>query len=110
MEQKIYEILNELGMPFGVTGRQYVVRAVVLVFQNGRMAMTKELYPQLAAEFETTSARAERAIRHAIERVFDSGNVAAIGKYFGANVDYGKGKLTNTDFIYGLAEYLRFHS
>ena len=110
MEQKIYDILNELGVPFGVLGRQYIVRAVAIIFQNGRMAMTKELYPQLAAEFETTSARAERAIRHAIERVFDSGNVAAIGKYFGANVDYRKGKLTNTDFIYGLAEYLRFHS
>lgn len=110
MEQKIYEILNELGVPFGVLGRQYIARAVALVFHNGRMAMTKELYPQLAEEFETTSARVERAVRHAIERVFDSGNVAAIGKYFGANVDYGKGKLTNTDFIYGIVEYLRFHS
>ena len=110
MEEKIYDILNELGVPFGVLGRQYIVRAVALVYQNGRMAMTKELYPQLAEEFESKSNRVERAIRHAIEKVFDSGNVAAIGKYFGANVDYGKGKLTNTDFIYGLAEYLRFHS
>ncbi len=110
MEQKIYEILNELGVPFSVLGRQYIVRAVVLVFQNGRMAMTKELYPQLADEFKTRSVRVERAIRHAIERVFDSGNVAAVAKYFGANVDYRTGKLTNTDFIYGLAEYLRFHS
>lgn len=110
MEQKMYDILNELGMPFGITGRQYVVRAVVLVFQNGRMAMTKELYPQLAKEFNKGRNSVERAIRHAIEIVFDSGNVAVIGKYFGANVDYRKGKITNTDFIYGLAEYLRFHS
>ncbi len=110
MEDKIYDILNELGVPFNVRDREYIVRAVELIYENGRMAMTKEIYPQIAAEFETRASRVERAIRHAIERAFGNGNTAAIEKYFGLNVDYNTGKLVNSDFIYGLAEYLRRHS
>ncbi len=110
MEDKIYDILNELGVPFNVRGRDYIVRAVELIYENGRMAMTKEIYPQIAAEFEIEVFCVERAIRYAIERAFGNGNNAAIKKYFGLNVDYDTGKLTNSDFIYGLAEYLRRHS
>ncbi len=110
MEEKIYSILNELGVPFNLSGRQYIARAVELIYENGRMAMTKELYPQIAAEFKTSGSCAERAIRHAVERVFDNSNTEAIIKYFGANVSWSTGKLTNSEFIYGLVEYLRLHS
>ncbi len=107
MEEKIYDILSELAVPFAIKGRDYLVRAVAIVLQQGRPQMTKEVYPQIAAEFETKASRVERAIRHAIERVFDNANSEAIRKYFGFNISFIKGKLTNSEFIYGLAEYLR---
>ena len=110
MEEKIYDILNELGVPFNLSGRDYIARAVALIYQNGRMAMNKELYPQIAAEFETKASRVERAIRHAVERAFGNGNDGAVRKYFGFNVSFASGKLTNSEFIYGLAEYLRRYS
>ena len=110
MEEKIYGILNDLGVPFGILGRQYLMRAVTLIYRNGRMAMTKELYPRLAKEFGTTMPRVERAIRHAVECVFNNvKNIEAIKKYFGFSVPSSKGKLTNADFIYGIVEYLRLH-
>ena len=107
MEEKIYDILNELGVPFNLSGRDYIVRAVSLIYENGRMAMTKEVYPQIAAEFETGKTGVERCIRHAVEKAFRNGNTNAITKYFGLNIDFNTGKLTNSDFIYGLVEYLR---
>ena len=109
MEEKIYNILNELGVPFNLSGRDYLARAVELALQNGRMSVTKELYPQIAKEFISEPNCVERAIRHAVERVFNDGNVESIIKYFGLNVSYSKGKLTNSGFIYGLVEYLRLH-
>ena len=110
MEEKIYGILNELGVPFNVRGRQYIARAVELIYQNGRMAMTKEVYPQIAKEFGSRNTCIERGIRHAVERAFSNGNTEVIIKYFGANVSWSTGKLTNSEFIYGLVEYLRLHS
>ena len=109
MEEKIYEILNELCVPFNLLGRHYLVKAVVLIKECGHASMTKVIYPQVAKEFNTSGSRVERAIRHAVECVFDNSNEEAIKKYFGFNVPQIKGKLTNSDFIYGLAEYLRLH-
>lgn len=110
MEEKIYDILNELGVPFNIRGRHYIMRAVELIYKNGRMAITKEIYPQIAKEFDTQPPRVERGIRHAVEKVFSNGNTDAIIKYFGANVSWSTDKLTNSEFIYGLVEYLRLHS
>lgn len=109
MEEKILNILTELGVPFNVMGRRYLVRAVEIVFENEKLFMTKELYPQIAKEFDSTPARAERAIRHAIESAFYNAATSVITKYFGLGAWYRKGKLTNSEFIYGLAEYLRLH-
>lgn len=107
MEEKILDILSELGVSFNLLGRQYIVRAVMLVYQNGRMSITKEIYPQLAKEFDTKNTRVERAIRNAIEKVFTHGSTKSIEKYFGLNVNHSIGKLTNSEFIYGLVEYLK---
>ncbi len=109
MEEKIYEILNELCVPFSILGRHYLVRAVTLMCEIGHAPMTKVVYPQIAKEYNTSGSRVERAIRHAIECVFDNAHDDAIKKYFGYNVPSVKGKLTNSEFIYGLVEYLRLH-
>lgn len=109
MEERIYDILTELAVPFSIKGRRYLVRAVEIVLENGVVAVTKELYPQIAKEFKTTPARAERAIRHAIETAFKNAPQHEIARYFGLGSWHNKGKLTNSEFIFGLAEYLKLH-
>ena len=47
MQKRIHEILNELGIPFSVSGREFLETAIELIYENGRMGMTKELYPLL---------------------------------------------------------------
>ena len=109
MEEKILTILTELAVPFNIKGRLFLVKAVALVLEKGRPAMTKEVYPEIAKAFESTASRVERAIRHAITTAFDRAPVSVINKYFGNYSWYNEGKLTNSEFIYGLAEYLRLH-
>lgn len=109
MEERIYDILTELAVPFSIKGRRYLVRAVEIVLENGVVAVTKELYPQIAKEFKTTPARAERAIRHAIETAFKNVPQHEIARYFGLGSWHNKDKLTNSEFIFGLAEYLKLH-
>ena len=70
-------------------------------------AVTKQLYPSVAKQYNTTSSRVERAIRHAIEVAWDRGNVDVLNSYFGYTIHSSRGKPTNSEFIDMLAYYLR---
>ena len=65
------------------------------------------LYPQIAAKFDTTASRVERAIRHAIEVAWDRGDLETLQKYFGYTVSNVKGKPTNSEFIAMIADRLQ---
>ena len=70
-------------------------------------AVTKELYPKIADEFNTTPSRVERAIRHAIEVAWSRGSVDTINQLFGYTVHNIKGKPTNSEFIAMISDKLR---
>jgi two-component system response regulator (stage 0 sporulation protein A) len=70
-------------------------------------SITKQLYPSIAREYNTTPSRVERAIRHAIEVAWSRGQVDAIDSLFGYTVNLGKGKPTNSEFIAMVADKLR---
>ena len=61
--------------------------------------ITFGLYPQLAAAFDTTAARVERAMRHLVEVTWTRGDVDVLNRYFGNTVSPDKGKPTNGEFV-----------
>ena len=61
--------------------------------------ITKQLYPDIAKKYGSTSSRIERAIRHAIEVAWSRGKMDTINDLFGYTVSTGKGKPTNSEFI-----------
>ena len=65
------------------------------------------LYPQIAAKFDTTVSRVERAIRHAIEVAWDRGDLDTLQRFFGNTVSNTKGKPTNSEFIARIANVVR---
>ena len=69
--------------------------------------ITKLLYPTVAKQYQTTSSRVERAIRHAIEIAWDRGDVDVLNGLFGYTVHTTRGKPTNSEFIALLADKLR---
>ena len=70
-------------------------------------SVTKKLYPAVAENFETTSSRVERAIRHAIEVAWDRGDVDILNSYFGYTIHNSRGKPTNSEFIAMISDRLR---
>jgi len=109
LEQKISDLLQELGIPANIRGYQYLREAIALVTGELQLlkSITKILYPKIAKQYESTPSRVERAIRHAIEVAWARGNMEAINRLFGHTVDYRRGKPTNSEFIAKVADRLR---
>ena len=106
---KISDMLHSLGMPSHIRGYQYIRDGIMMMYKEPDMLMgvTKEIYPEIAMKYDTTSSRVERAIRHAIEVSWTRGDYQLMEKYFGNSVDYDKSKPTNAEFIVTLTDRLR---
>lgn len=108
------ELLNLMdagnpSIPDHLLGHPYVVQGVLLCLED-RMyidSITFGLYPQLAARFDTTAARVERAIRNLVEVTWSRGNMEILNHYFGNTVSPEKGKPTNGEFIARLTNIVR---
>ena len=77
IELEVSTLLHDLGIPSHVRGYRYIREGVLLLYANENVAtlVTKELYPQIADKYQTTSSRVERAIRHAIEISWSRGDI-----------------------------------
>ena len=108
-EYLIRELLLELGAPDHLVGHPYTVQAILLVVQDRTYidSITFGLYPQLAAMFDTTASRVERAIRHLIEVTWSRGDWDTLNRYFGNTVSADRGKPTNGEFIARMANVVR---
>ena len=98
----IAEYLKNIGMPPHLIGYEYSMTAIRLCLDDRSLlkgVVTKQLYPDIAKTFDSSSSRVERGIRHAIEVVFDRGDPRYISEYFGGAVSAYKGKLTNREFL-----------
>ncbi len=108
-ETLLRQILLELGAPDHLLGHPYVIQGVLLVIHDQMYInnITFGLYPQLAARFNTTASRVERAIRHLVEVTWNRGDMEVLCRYFGNTVSPEKGKPTNGEFIARLANLVR---
>lgn len=109
LEARITKIIHEIGIPAHIKGYLYLREAINMVIEDMDFlgAITKELYPSIAAKFNTTPSRVERAIRHAIEVAWSRGRIDTINKLFGYTVNNNKGKPTNSEFIALIADKIR---
>ncbi len=102
-------ILQEAGILPHIKGYSYLREAIMEVINNVELlsAVTKELYPNIATKFNTTSSRVERAIRHSIEISWNRGQLENINHIQGFNVNFEKGKPTNSEFIALISDKFR---
>ncbi len=107
--REITSIIQAVGIPANIKGYRYIRTAIRLVVEDVDLmeAVTKELYPAVADEYDTTATRVERAIRHAIEVAWNRGNTEVMARYFGYTVDSRRGKPTNSEFIALIADRVR---
>lgn len=109
LQISITKTLHELGVPSHIKGYQYIREGITLVYNNPTIigGITKELYPEIAKKFNSTTSRVERAIRHAIEISWNRANWDFMEELFGYSVDIDRAKPTNSEFIVTIADKLR---
>lgn len=109
LETEVTSVIHEIGVPAHIKGYQYLRDAIIMVINDMDIlnSITKQLYPSIAKQYNTTPSRVERAIRHAIEVAWSRGKMDTIDKLFGYTVNNGKGKPTNSEFIALIADRLR---
>lgn len=109
LETIVTEVILNIGVPAHVKGYHYIRYSIMLCVkeQNLINSVTKVLYPTVAKQYDTTSSRVERAIRHAIEIAWDRGDVDVLNSYFGFTVNTSRGKPTNSEFIAMISDRLR---
>lgn len=100
-EEKITNVIKEIGIPAHLKGYGYLKEAILLVLEDQAILnkVTKSLYPAIAGTFDTTAARVERSIRHAIEIVWTRSDIHKISKIVGYSMEHLQSKPTNSEFI-----------
>lgn len=109
-EEQVAKLLKLLGISPNLKGYHYIKVAIDMLQNDPTLIhrVTKELYPGIAEKCNSTVAKVERAIRHAVEVSFSSLCIDDIREYFGNCVRYNKDKLTNSEFLSIVAERLEF--
>ena len=108
LEKVLSDIISTVGIPANIRGYKFLREAIKSVVKNQLLAtaITKKLYPQVAEEFQTTSSKVERAIRHAIDVGYNAGKMTNINNIFGINILEKYERPSNGQFIAIVAERL----
>lgn len=111
-EFNISDILKDLGVTNNLLGYCYLKYAISKMIEDNSLmrGITKRLYPMIAEKFNTTASGVERAIRHAIEKGWERGNIQTQDKLFGFTIDVNKGKPTNSEFICCVADWVNMEA
>lgn len=92
-----------LGICIKHDGYAYLQESILLMADNPRQAVTKELYPAVAAIFGCKGRLVERSIRSALDAAWKHRDIQVWQSYFPPSTK----RPTNTVFITRLAESLR---
>lgn len=108
IDEKIANVFLSVGIPAHIKGYQFLRDAIKLVVNDPTFinCITKRLYPSIAVQFDTSSSKVERAIRHAIEVAWSRGKIENINKMFGFKIYGSNDKPTNGEFIALVADKL----
>ena len=101
LDEKIVNLFISVGIPAHIKGYQFLREAIKITVDDPEIinSITKRLYPSIAAVFNTTPSKVERAIRHAIEVAWNRGKIENINNIFGMKIYSANEKPTNGEFI-----------
>ena len=102
-EQKLFHVLNDLGVPVETKCRQYVEDCVLYALENdGRyVSWTKEMSYEVAKRNGVSSSAVDKLIRKFL-KAFSVENHSAIRSDIFGDVE----QITSYKFIAGIAKYI----
>ena len=109
VEAEVTTALRDISVPPHLTGYQFLKRGIVVTVmsEKGFIPATKELYPFIAEEYNTTAGKIERAIRGAIQKAWTRKEQTNASQYFAYAGKYKSIKPTNSEFIATVASKIR---
>lgn len=108
-QMSLSDFLREIGVPPNLSGYRYIKDAIELMLScddGAEHAVSKLIYPELAAKYHKTKASIEKAIRNAIEAAWMRGPERMRQTIFRNSLKDFKNRPTNTEFLATLAAYL----
>ncbi len=96
--------LHNLGISSDLKGYRLIKKAVLI--KKSEYKTMSELYCVITEECKTNIATCESLIRYAIDFGLTRANYEFVEKVFGYSIDDNKGKPSNSEFIFTVAEYL----
>ena len=105
---KVSQLLRTLKVPVYISGYRYLESAIIMVLNDRSVLsyITKELYPDLAKMYRTSSMKVARAIRYAIEISWQRASPDIINDIFGNAYSAGSRRPHNAYYIAAVAEYI----
>lgn len=105
----MYKTLLQLGCRPSLRGFKYLQHAINYVLEHENTYIG-EVYWDVAKENKSNYSKVERCIRHCIQSAALQGDMQLWEQVFGYVINKDTGCVTNKDFIWGLAEYLKYTS
>mgnify|MGYP003293724525 CR=1 FL=1 len=102
----VSNLLLALGIPTKLKGYGYLREAVLLMAEDPKQSITKELYPAVAAACDGDRKNVERSIRSAIEKAWLFRDENYWKLYFPVDGSGMTRRPTNSEFITRLADTL----
>lgn len=109
VEKEASKALTDCGILPNVKGFRYLKFAAKEGFFDFSVidGITKNLYPLLAKSFDTSTEKAERAIRHAIEVAWKKEKFNSGFEKLGFSKELYTKRPKNSEFVYALVEYVK---
>lgn len=104
-ESLVSGMLSELGVSVRVCGYRYLKKAILLSLYKSESSgnITKDIYPVIERHFRVSRGSVERAMRHAIESLWDKNGSLYVRLYFSR-----RKKPSNSLFISMISENIRY--
>lgn len=101
--REIEKILTSLGVPRHLKGYSYLYHGIfdIILAEGQGFKITKEIYPQLAKRFNTTTSSVEKAIRSVVALTLKRGDKEFLKSYF--SKELFNDKITNKAFMMKIA-------
>ena len=108
-DKNISVALRQLGIPPSLSGFDYCMAAIKLIFENKDFYRHfTVLYSTIGRMYNTTGSRVERAMRTAIEVAFKYAGSDILEEIFANSYSPLKGKPTTKEFLCCICEYLKY--
>lgn len=101
--------LSRLGFDTNMSGTQMLKAAIFYALKNNiaSVYITKQIYPEVAEQFQTDKKNIEKNIRNSIEKVWAEKPQNQIKEIYPYTWSKTSGRPTNKQFIYNLVDKIR---